>query len=492
MTSKKCSDKQILNLTTNRCVLVGGNTFFKYLKAQTEKNELHFSQVDLEKHNYSVQTAKIPKKIIHTMTTYVDDIIDLTSSASSASSASSPKSSYSNISNLVKSKLSQKAEKIRLENYYINDEHKAYCKNTKRDTLLTTPIVNKFVFYRLSFIQSPLYEKFSPSIFEDFFKKDAFKIHELTDDHTVTLYSNNYDRLVNEKHENDILDIEWFNELNVYMSKLHYEDIFSILAYTFNGDTLINNHYRNNLDISMIRRKFKKNVKVYKSTIYLPLFFPLLNILKENMDHLENIIDTTLPIKKQETCKINILKMKVSIMTDFQSNKKKHELYVFIVDIVSSISEETIIKCIVRLADSLQKSIDGAPPLKKKMVVYRGSQDDYYFNKNIPNTYFRNKGFVSTSINKKAANQFVNKTATPNSSSKCCLSYITLLPGTKTLWLEGSSQVKKEYEFLLGMNTTYLIRNHKVETKILKDDNFDICDKTAGITVYTSDIVALS
>ena len=88
---------------------------------------------------------------------------------------------------------------------------------------------------------------------------------------------------------------------------------------------------------------------------------------------------------------------------------------------------------------------------------------------------------TQTSISPDIAREFT-------SAGDCCLSQITLLPGTKCLWISGISKLSSENEILLDSDTTFLIRSHKKELN--STYNINICDKQKK-NMTISDIVAL-
>jgi len=64
-----------------------------------------------------------------------------------------------------------------------------------------------------------------------------------------------------------------------------------------------------------------------------------------------------------------------------------------------------------------------------------------------PNIFFKTKALVSTTIKKEVI-------------TKCCVQEITVLPGTKMIWMEGLTYSVGEFEFLLSSNTiTKNLRN---------------------------------
>jgi hypothetical protein len=461
---KTCDNHQILDIITNRCITVGGVTFLKRLKEQTENNIKHFYDEDLVKHKYVVQTTNIPNKTKVTILTFVD-----------TTPITEPI-----LPDIVVSRLKTNIEKAKLNNFYTNKEHKDYCE--KKQVVLSTPVVTEYIEYRFTYIKTPLDTLFDynePKAFSNVFDKTKYVVNTLHSTYaTLRNYNTNYNTKLTNTTNHDVLDIEWFNRLNTYIANLPYEQLFAVYSYTFHGDHLMNNFMRigkDNNRLTRYIRDFEHNLNDYLKNTYFPLFFPLLNIIKKNINNLSDIMINV---------DSEILEYKTLIMSDFKTSKNKKELYEFICIKFTLFTKETIVKCIQELIKTVNTAIDGAPPLTKKLVVFRGSKGDYYFNKDTPNMLFRNKGFISTSINRGSASAFMY-------GDSCCLSFITLLPGTRMLWLEGITRVPGEYEFLLSPKTTFFIRNHRVKKRFLGDEVKDICNKFVGSLYNTSDIVAL-
>jgi hypothetical protein len=278
----------------------------------------------------------------------------------------------------------------------------------------------------------------------------------------------------------------------VYQKGLNYAELLTLHTYTYQGDVLMNNYLRNSFDVNKYKEHVKKGKTDYNTT-YFPLFIPFIKILKDNIDNVMEILNPEILLASRKKFVKQIKMKKELFLTDFKEIKNKGALYQFIVKNALMLSDESIIEAVSSLCKILQTVIDNAPPVKKKMIVYRGS-NDYYFDKDIRNIFYKNMGFVSSSIDKSSAFSFtVEQTDHPG---RCCLSYITLLPGTKTVWLEGVTSMKGEYEFLLGLNTHYLIRKHKVPSVMYWDSNrhsknTDICNKYNGQSYLASSIVAL-
>jgi hypothetical protein len=449
---KSCEEEtKILNLKSNRCIKVNGSSFKKFLKLQVENNEQYFHEDDLAKHGYTVKTANIPKKV------------------------------ENKISNYIANKLKQKAMLAIQKNksgYYVNKEHKAYCKG--EHVRLTEPVINKTIQYRFTYTKTPVYGHFKKSMFEDVLEPDNFKVH--MDDliyNGIPILTNNHNRKLNvniEEEESNIIDIEWFNQLDMYISKLKCNELFALYGYTYRGDEMVNNFLRGTFDLDKLRNGFVYDRQKYLTKLYLPIFFESLGFMK---DHKNSIQDY---LTNKTTQVVNSFNADKHLLNeDFETSDKKEAIYDFVVNHISYLNDKALTYIMIRYSRTLQKVIDNAPPLKKKMIVYRGVADDFYFQNKMDDVMFKNKGFVSTSIHIGTALSFTK--------DKCCLKKITLLPGTKTVWLGGVTRLSGEDEFLLGFNTTYLIRSHMINMRpLIKHES--ACLKNTNELLY-SEIVAV-
>jgi hypothetical protein len=109
------------------------------------------------------------------------------------------------------------------------------------------------------------------------------------------------------------------------------------------------------------------------------------------------------------------------------------------------------------------------------MIVYRGDKDDTYFNRNTGEVFFKNKGLISISLSYTKAFDFTEDVFSMGFSGGdiCCMNEITILPGSRILFVGGVSSMPGEIEFILGMNTTYLMRKFR-EKKFIQD--YFICN----------------
>ena len=471
MSVKKCKNNEILDIITNRCNTVGGVSFLKKLKEQTEKKIIHFKDEDLVKLGYNVKTAKIPEKTKIKIKKHVETsepIID--------------------ISDKVKETLKKKIKNFKDTKQHINQEHKDFCNGKK--VMLSEPIMVKKVHTKFSYIQTPLKESFNPLMISNVFDKTKFTVHDYYGNQNFVSFkqfSSNY--IKNSEFNDDMIDITWFNKLNIYIKNLPHEQLFAVYAYTYHGDNLINMFSRFGKNAPYIKdyvENYTKNLlDAYIKGSYFPLFFPLLKIILKNVNESDNLDEVFLPNVDVNLVQYFLVEGEHDpILKDFSKLKPKdmENIYVSVCRLFPFIKEEIVIQAIKDLMDTLCKAIDGAPPLTKKMLVYRGSRERYFFNKEMPNTLFRNKGFISTTIDFKVANSFT-------SLDNCCVSYITLLPGTKMLWLEGCSQFQ-EREFLLSPNTTFFIRGIDKRKEIVDSYPLNVCTNKTNSHIV-SDIVAV-
>jgi hypothetical protein len=218
----------------------------------------------------------------------------------------------------------------------------------------------------------------------------------------ITLKTTNYDRMnlmmkdIDAKF-NDQLDIKWFNEMNLYLSKLNVDALFALKAYTFIGDRLINNRVRGTLDLNKMKQM------ILEPNIYFPLFFPFLEIIFEKNELTEltnekngNALNLlTKMIKNILLFKKNANAGKATYMAywynmDLQVRKTT---YTSMLDILIIMNEELVILAIDKLSKHVDDIIKNSPPTKKKMILYRGDKSDEYFTKNTGDIFFKNKLF---------------------------------------------------------------------------------------------------
>jgi hypothetical protein len=288
----------------------------------------------------------------------------------------------------------------------------------------------------------------------------------------------------------DTVDMTWLKDMNNYIMNLSTKDIYTIIGYTFYGDTVSNNYMRRRLNKQM----FMNELSAYDKwiSVYYPLFFQAVDYLDKDVSDVKKILrdgkdnkvtvpgtvgyvalsDKTLANKQMEVSEVlKLLKNNTTMKTS--------DKYLIFYAIGRFLSFSEFWQNVIRLyIQDLETIIQKAPALKKPLVVYRGVKDDYYLKGQEGNVYTTD-GFVSTSINLGSALRFAGV--------KCCFKRITLLPGTRTLLLAGVSKFKQEFEILLSNKSKFYITKGK---KFMQKSTVDMCpNKVSQITV--TDVVVI-
>jgi hypothetical protein len=234
-------------------------------------------------------------------------------------------------------------------------------------------------------------------------------------------------------YSKSIIDSDWINSCNDYISNLSDIDRFTLYGYTFLGDKYVNSYLRNNLNTSDIIDDCKD--KWYRRE-YIPLFFDFL-LIHEPSSVKEYI--------KSDGCKIEFKKM-----------------YFKYVDKIAKLSSGELIILVSNFNKRLSSILKNAPPLRQPMTLYRGSSTNY-IDKELHGKPFVHSGYISASVDNNVASRF--------RGSNCCLMVLTLLPGTRVLPMSGISRFNNEHEFLINTDSKLLIQKsdlllNKSKTKI--------------------------
>lgn len=311
-------------------------------------------------------------------------------------------------------------------------------------------------------------------------------------------YRNNFKpEFVNmNKFEENFLDVEWFNEMNEYIGTFTNETLMLLHTYTWNGDVIVNSYLRNKLRYEDLMSEYHN--KEYKRKNLSPFFIPFNNVYYEVTQQFKNIKEIVIEMfeptitehKFQEYVTKNSYRGIVDkktfqeiIAEYFSFEVINYRNYLLNVVLVPLLKKKYIMKLIQNYAESIQSMINDAPPTRKKMTLYRGLRKDYVSEKK-QGVFFKNEGFLSVTNKYSTTAGFM--------TSDCCFHYITILPGTRMLWMGGLSKVPREGEFLLGLNTTYLIRSHqKEDLPIFTDQNMAICDPPIRPPVTVIRVVAV-
>ncbi len=477
---KECLGDTIWNPTSKRCVDISGTAGTKIIK-EIIAGSINISQEELNK----ILASKTLKKTLR------DELIKLsTTIAVQPNQVISTKDIPEDVKNRIHKFVEEWKKKKEAE--FIDEHHTKYCK-TKKLTDLKKPIVN----WSAS-IQLPIQRlKSNPSVFSLQLlnnSKQTFNLEHITgtsfkfNNYSIRniLYKNIKDS-VSTYIENSI-DIEWLGQMNEYIKNLPTKDIFTMIGYTFYGDTVANNFLRKKLN----KTTFLQDLETYDKWwyAYYPLFFQALEEIN-NVQQVETLLkdkkDINLNITQSPSYGIVIDKSLIGsrkiteLLQIIKNNKLKiSDYYMLVYFIGRYLSYETFwAKVIARYIRDLDNIINNAPPLTKPLIVYRGVKDDYYL-KGKEGFVYTTNSFISTSINLESALKFAGPL--------CCFKRITLLPGTRTLLMAGISKFLNEIEFLLGTSCKFYITKEK---RFISRTTTDMCPPPVKQRIMVTDAVVI-
>lgn len=533
MVQPACNHDQIVNPKSKRCVKIAGSVVSQLVQAYNE-GALQFALEDLKK---LVQDSKYSGKI--KLSAW--DAQQLSQNMADAPASPEPKKapiakkkkekSTIHLSEALLARVKRVAQqaKQRVAERYVNPDHKKYCKlsKSKRDTVLHPPVLNKMYVLSLPVymlqhqnmmlhLHDPTLHKTKPYFVVS---NRTFKIYTEFDTHNEAwrlregLFHSH--ARTTEQLMQSWVDAEWFNKQNEYIASLPLRSLYTLLGYTNVGDVMVNHYHRGTLTSQGFYNNFSPVGAQYTNFLsgirMFPLFFAFLDELREctyqpiskGKEHVH--VTVTFPIAKntyKETVEtyVNIIKTK----QQNQTTVTDYHCYMYMMHIGAYLSMHFWKKVIQRFSDELQSLLRGAPKVNQMMTVYRGVKKDYYLNGTTDpkgkvylqgKTFFRNDGFVSTSMDVDKAFRFVDPTAllssAPKTSPRCCFQRITLLPGTSCLLLTGMSYFE-EMEVLLGRDTVYYIRTSKQKKFYTPSSNKEYCYEDAPhVPTFVSDVVVV-
>lgn len=479
----------ILNRKTKKSIKVNSSYFKKLYKEQRETGVKFFNIGDLKK--LGVMNTKkggndLPMK---DATDARRDVVRLRNVQYTIPM---------NVQNKLKSYANQIQQRKKEE---MSADINQYCVNYE---LISKPITHSRMQVSYTYYAFPDFNKDNldlPNFFETYmmdqfsFAQNSYIEMEHSSEH---YYRNNFKpEFVNmNQFEENFLDVEWFNEMNEYIGTFDNGTLMLLHTYTWNGDVIVNSYLRNKLRYEDLMTEYHN--KEYKKKNLSPFFIPFNNVRYELMQTIKNMKDFVIEIVDP---KINEAKFQEyvtkhsyrgivdnktfqEILLEYlSSNTFNYRTYLLNVVLVPLMKKEFVMKLIQNYAESIQNMINNAPPTKKKMTLYRGLRKDYVFEKK-QGVFFKNEGFLSVTNKYSTTAGFM--------TGDCCFHYITVLPGTKMLWMAGLSKVPREGEFLLGLNTTYLIRSHQKEAlPLFTEKNMDICDPPIRPPITVIRVVAV-
>jgi hypothetical protein len=319
---------------------------------------------------------------------------------------------------------------------------------------------------------------------------------------------NNYNQpfLQSTSVENSLdMDVQWLQNQKNYIMNMSKYDIFTLKGYTHYGDVLVNSLLRDVIEWDKVRTM---NTYFVSAFDYFPVYFQLDAIMSQMVSSNHHGSQSKLALyalfDKPETTMVKLytkttnkkiprtssLSTYIDIITTDYSTWKHSDRYIVLVSLWGLLHSVVYKKVIALFQQDLSRIINKSPPLTKDVVVFRGVKNDFYL-KGVKNGYYKNIGFVSTSMDVEKAQFFQKLGDEQRTASDCCIQRITLVKGTRALLMMPTSQYGDEKEVLLNHGSTYKI----IEPKVMKtfynktdEKSYDICKKDT-YQVYVSDVV---
>ena len=340
--------------------------------------------------------------------------------SSSANKKSTPVLS-SNIKTSLMNTLYRAQKKIeRNKDIYLDSEHELLCEYYRKYQELSKQFQNEKI--KISY---------------DTFKIDKHILsvsHDTKDEIIFKDYNINYETFhnkYNKKFINELYVITnptdykaWIEEQNKFIKSLTSEEIYTLRCHTHDGDIIVNYFIRNNFIIDKdIDRVGYENER--KSTLIVEK-----KQFNSNRDYIlfyyqikEYLYNT-----KKETTKLSRIDFEKYIIANYKDFEWNKILLLYIRDINNIFK-----KC---------------PVVKKPIVIYRGSNDDYFLKNSVRGKYIA-KTLTSNTLNPKVAIGY--------SGIDCCIMRVKLSKGCSAILIDNVSAYEGEDEILLPFNTKYQI-----------------------------------
>jgi len=216
---------------------------------------------------------------------------------------------------------------------------------------------------------------------------------------------------------------EWVDEQNKFIKSLTPEEIYTLRCHTHDGDIIINYFIRNNM-------KIDKDIDVVGN---------------------ENERKSTLIVEKDQfkSNRSYILfyyQIKEHLYKNYKELSKlsRIELEEYIIENYKYFDWDKILLLYIR---DINKIFNKCPVVKKTLVIYRGSYNDYFLQNSKRGIYVVNT-LTSHTLNPKVAIGY--------SGIDCCIMRVKLSEGSKAILIDNVSGYEEE-EILLPFNTKYYI-----------------------------------
>ena len=341
----------------------------------------------------------------------------------------------------------------RNKDIYMDSEHELLCEYYKKYTDLSKQFESEKI--KISYntfkidkhILSESHEKADEVIFKDFkIKFEAFR--------------NKYNKkFINELYvSTNPEDYEkWIQEQNEFIRSLSPEEIYTLRCHTHDGDIITNYFIRNNFVIDKHIDDVGYEIQRKSTLIVEKAQF------KSNRDYILFYyqIKEYLYKKNAELSKSSRIELEEYIKAEYNTFDWGKILLLYIRDI-NNIFE----KC---------------PSVKKTLVIYRGSNDDYYL-KNSTYGVHITKTLSSHTLNPKVAIGYAD--------IKCCIMRVKLSAGCKAILIDNISGYEEEDEILLPFNTKYYIDYARHSINYYKN-NLICPDETMAKKITVTDLTVI-
>jgi hypothetical protein len=349
---------------------------------------------------------------------------------------------------------------------YMDAEHELLCESYKkyREAYINCEELSKQLENDKIKI-SIKYEELSKQLDNDKIKIEynTFKIdkHILSDSHDIpdeiiymeyTLEYEVFYNKYNKKFINNLYVLtnprdyeEWIEEQNRFIKSLTPEEIYTLRCHTQNGDIIINYFIINNMkidkDIDIVGGNWRKQ--------------PILIIKKDILNSNRNYILFYYQIKEY------LYKRHVEL-----SKLSRIELEEYIKKNYKDFDWNSILLLYIRDINNIFKK---CPDVKKTLVIYRGTSDDYYLKKSSKGIHTVDT-LTSHTLNPKVAVGY-------SSGGDCCVMRVKLSKGSKAILIDNISS-NDDAELLIPFNTKYYIdyARHSIN---YYSDSYVICPDEA-------------
>lgn len=267
-----------------------------------------------------------------------------------------------------------------------------------------------------------------------------------------------------------IIDMEWINATNRYVSNFSHRDIVTVAGYTHFSSRVVNEFIENTHSVDLLIKDLPTSPIWSK---ILPFYNQCIDVFKEHKDNLAQFLTIGLHEKLTKErvvpelrASFNVLETicqnKISsLITMIMTNNHPHEkIYTLLYNISPYLTLSFWKLVIKRYVDDLQNIVANAPKLTNSLVVYQVVQDQSLSTNNNSKRFHACKGFMKASLSLDYSLLYLQNIP-PSELNTYCVQRITLLPGSKLLLLNGVSLSFSDVNLLFGHGSKFYITKEK-------------------------------